>query len=445
MMKKPKRLGKYEILKEVGQGNMATVYMGHDPYINRDVAVKVALPEIIKDKPLSAQFKRMFFNEARIAGMLDNKFILSVYDAGVEGDLLYLVMEYIKGGSTLKDFCTPDKLLPIPKVIELIYKCCRGLAYAHSRDVIHRDIKPTNILLTEDTDVRIADFGIAQLLKGGDTQVVGVIGSPLYMSPEQISGKALTNQTDIYSLGVVLFELLTGQLPFQADTFPALYQKILHEEPPLLSALRQDIPGYLEVVIKKALAKNLATRYPNAVDFSADLYLAFKQQRVVVTGVETDRREKFERLRKVSFFTDFFDSELWEAIDAGEWQEFGPGQVIVHEGDIADSFYVIVKGSVQVMREGAALTTLKAGDCFGEMAYFSGAKRSADILATEDTIILKINSATMEKASMNCQLRFMKTFLSTLIERLSGTSARAAGKKGDEAKGAAAPRKRNKA
>jgi hypothetical protein len=293
--------------------------------------------------------------------------------------------------------------------------------------------------------VRIADFGIAQLLKGGDTQVVGVIGSPLYMSPEQISGKALTNQTDIYSLGVVLFELLTGQLPFQADTFPALYQKILHEEPPLLSALRQDIPGYLEVVIKKALAKNLATRYPNAVDFSADLYLAFKQQRVVVTGVETDRREKFERLRKVSFFTDFFDSELWEAIDAGEWQEFGPGQVIVHEGDIADSFYVIVKGSVQVMREGAALTTLKAGDCFGEMAYFSGAKRSADILATEDTIILKINSATMEKASMNCQLRFMKTFLSTLIERLSGTSARAAGKKGDEAKGAAAPRKRNKA
>jgi serine/threonine protein kinase len=377
--------------------------------------------------------------------MLDNKFILSVHDAGVEGDLLYLVMEYIKGGSTLKDFCTPDKLLPIPKVIELIYKCCRGLAYAHSRDVIHRDIKPTNILLTEDTDVRIADFGIAQLLKGGDTQVVGVIGSPLYMSPEQISGKALTNQTDIYSLGVVLFELLTGQLPFQADTFPALYQKILHEEPPLLSALRQDIPGYLEVVIKKALAKNLATRYPNAVDFSADLYLAFKQQRVVVTGVETDRREKFERLRKVSFFTDFFDSELWEAIDAGEWQEFGPGQVIVHEGDIADSFYVIVKGSVQVMREGAALTTLKAGDCFGEMAYFSGAKRSADILATEDTIILKINSATMEKASMNCQLRFMKTFLSTLIERLSGTSARAAGKKGDEAKGAAAPRKRNKA
>ena len=259
MTKKPKRLGKYEVIKEVGAGNMATVYMGHDPYINRDVAVKVALPEILKDKSFSAQFKRMFFNEARIAGMLDNKFILSVYDAGVEGDLLYLVMEYIGGGHTLKDFCAPDKLLPVPKVIELIYKCCRGLAYAHSRDVIHRDIKPSNILLTDDMDVRIADFGIAQLLKGGDTQVVGVIGSPLYMSPEQISGKTLTNQTDIYSLGIVLFELLTGHLPFQADTFPALYQKILHEEPPLLSTLRQDIPGFLEVVIKKALAKNLAT------------------------------------------------------------------------------------------------------------------------------------------------------------------------------------------
>lgn len=444
MTKKPKRLGKYEIIKEVGQGNMATVYMGHDPYINRDVAVKVALPETLKDKSLSAQFKRMFFNEARIAGMLDNKFILSVHDAGVEGDLLYLVMEYISGGHTLKDFCTPDKLLPVPKVMELIYKCCRGLAYAHSRDVIHRDIKPSNILLTEDMDVRIADFGIAQLLKGGDTQVVGVIGSPLYMSPEHISGKTLTNQTDIYSLGIVLFELLTGHLPFQADTFPALYQKILHEEPPLLSTLRQDIPGFLEVVIKKALAKNLATRYPNALDFSADLYLAFKQQKVLVAGVETDRREKFERLRKVSFFTDFFDSEIWELIDTGEWQEFGAGQVIVHEGDIADSFYVIVKGSVQVTRERIVLTTLRAGDCFGEMAYFSGAKRSAGITATEDTIFIKINSAMMEKASMNCQLRFMKTFLSTLIERLSGTSARTAGKERNEPPGAATPRKKNK-
>jgi serine/threonine protein kinase len=422
MTRMPERLGKYEISKELGAGSMATVYLGHDPYMNRDVAIKVALPDFLKDKSLRTRFKKMFFNEARIAGMLDNKFILSMYDAGVEADLLYLVMEYISGGRTLKDVCNPDRLLPVPKVIELIYKCCRGLAYAHSRDVIHRDIKPSNILLTQDMDVRIADFGIAQLMKGADTQVVGIMGSPFYMSPEQVSGGTLTNQTDIYSLGVALFELLTGHLPFRADTFPDLFQKILHGEPPLLSTFRPDLPGFLEVVVKRALAKNLATRYPNALDFAADLYLAFTQQRVPVAGPGMDRREKFERLRGLKFFREFFDSEIWEVIGAGEWEEFDAGEVIIHEGDIADAFYVIVRGFVEVKKK-VRLRTLKAGDCLGEMAYFSGAKRSSNIIAVEDTTLLKISSAVMERTSMNCQLRFMKTFLSTLIEWHSGAKA----------------------
>jgi hypothetical protein len=424
----PERLGKYEIVRELGAGNMATVYLGHDPFISRDVAIKVALPEILKDRALGPQFKRMFFNEAHIAGMLDNKYILSVYDAGAEGDLFYLVMEYVSGGRTLKEYCTPGSLLPVPKAIELIYKCCRGLAYAHSRNVIHRDIKPSNILLTEDMDVRLADFGIAQLLKGEDTQIVGLMGSPNYMSPEQLSEKPLTHQTDIYSLGIVLYELLTGRAPFQAETLPGLFQKILYEEPPLVSNFRRDHPGLLEVIVKRALAKNLAVRYANALDFAADLSLASKQQRVVVTGAETDAREKYERLRKLKFFRDFLDAEVWEVIGTGGWREVGTGAVIVTEGDIADSFYIIVTGAVQVTQDGVALTTLRPGDCFGEMAYFSGSKRSASIVAIEDTSFVKIDSAVMEKSSTNCQLKFMKTFLSTLIERLSGAGRGPAGK-----------------
>lgn len=416
----PERLGKYEIIRELGMGNMATVYMGHDPFISRDVAIKVALPEILKDRAHGLQFKRMFFNEARIAGMLDNKYILSVYDAGAEGELFYLVMEYVSGGRTLKEYCTPDNLLPVPKVIELIYKCCKGLAYAHSRNVIHRDIKPSNILLTEEMDVRLADFGIAQLLRGDDTQIVGLMGSPSYMSSEQLAEKPLTHQTDIYSLGIVLYELLTGHAPFQAQSLPGLFQKILYEEPPLLSTFRQDYPGLLEVVVKRALAKNLAVRYANALDFAADLSLALKQQRVVVGGSDMDAREKFGRLRKLEFFRDFLDGEIWEVIGTGGWREAGAGTVIVNEGDIADSFYIIVAGAVQVTRDGIAITTLRVGGCFGEMAYFSESKRNASILAIEDTCLLKIDSVLLEKSSASCQLKFMKTFLSTLIERLSG-------------------------
>lgn len=422
----PERLGKYEILREVGAGNMAKVYLGHDPFINRNVAVKVALPEVLKDRALGGQFQRMFFNEARIAGMLDNRYILGVYDAGAENELLYLVMEYVSGGRTFKEFCAPENLLPSPKVIEVIYKCCRGLAYAHSRNVVHRDIKPTNILLTEDLDVRLADFGIAQLLKGEDTQIVGILGSPFYMSPEQVSDKPLTNQTDIYSLGVVLFELLTGHTPFQADTLPGLFQKILYEEPPLLSNYRDDLPGFLEVVLKRALAKNLAARYANMADFAADLSLALKQQRVSATTSDTDTREKFHRLRQLKFFRDFLDNEIWEVIGAAEWRDVAAGTVVMSEGDIADGFYVIVKGAVQVTRDGAAITTLMAGDCFGEMAYLTGSTRNAGILAVEDAIFVKIDSALMEKSSVHCQLKFMKTFLFTLIERLSGAGGHAA-------------------
>jgi serine/threonine protein kinase len=422
----PERLGKYEILRELGAGNMAKVYLGHDPFINRNVAVKVALPDILKDRALGGQFQRMFFNEARISGMLDNRYILGVYDAGAEGDLLYLVMEYVSGGLTLKEFCSPEKLLPVPKVIELIYKCCRGLAYAHSRNVIHRDIKPTNILLTEDLDVRLADFGIAQLLKGEDTQIVGILGSPFYMSPEQVSDKALTSQTDIYSLGIVLFELLTGETPFRADSLPGLLQKILYEEPPLLSNYRDDLPGFLEVVVKRALAKNLAARYASMSDLAADLSLALKQQRVSAASPDTDTREKFHRLRQLKFFRDFLDNEIWEVISAAEWRDVAAGTVVMSEGDIADGFYVIVKGAVQVTRDGAAITTLQAGDCFGEMAYLTGSARNASILAVEDAIFVKIDSALMEKSSLPCQLKFMRTFLFTLIERLSGVAGRVA-------------------
>jgi serine/threonine protein kinase len=428
----PERLGKFDIVRELGRGSMAVVYMGYDPFMDRNVAVKVALPKYLRDPETGPQFKKMFFNEARIAGMLDNKFILPVYDAGIEGDLLYIVMEFVPGGKTLKDFCKPETLLPIPKVLEIVYKCCRALDYAHSRDVIHRDIKPTNILVTEDMDVRIADFGIAQVIKAEDTQVMGVMGSPRYMSPEQLSEKTLTNQTDIFSLGVVMYELLTANLPFNANNLPGLANQILNEEQPLLQDHRPDIPDAFEMIVKRALAKNPVARYPRGMDFASDINLAFKHQSHVVTRSDSTKQEKFKRLKANIFFKDFFDSEIWEVIDHSEWAEYAPNEVIVTEGDLDDSFYIIIKGNVEVRKGDARLSTLTEGDCFGEMAYFSKSKRTASIVSADDVMLTKVTSSGMEKASTNCQLRFMKVFLYTLIERLTKTSAKLTGAKAAE-------------
>ncbi len=423
----PEKLGKFEIVRELGRGSMAVVYLGYDPFMDRNVAVKVALPKFLKDPETGPQFKKMFFNEARITGMLDNKFILPVYDAGIEGNLLYMVMEYISGGATLKHYARPDNLLPTPKVLELIFKCCRALDYAHSRDVIHRDIKSTNLLLNEDLDVRIADFGIAQVMRAEDTQVLGVMGSPRYMSPEQISEKPLTNQTDLFSLGVVMYELLTGHLPFTANTLPGLASQITSDEPPLMREHRPDIPDSLEMIIKRALAKNPTARYPRGMDFAADLNLAFKHESHVMKRSDSTKQEKFKRLKANSFFKDFFDSEVWEVIDHSEWAEYSPEEVIVTEGDMDDSFFILVKGKVEVRKGEAVLSTLNEGQCFGEMGYFTKSKRTASIISTDDVMLIKVTSAEMEKASTNCQLRFMKVFLLTLIERLSSTSAKLTG------------------
>ena len=426
----PEKLGKFEIVRELGRGSMAVVYLGYDPFMDRNVAVKVALPKFLKDPETGPQFKKMFFNEARITGMLDNKFILPVYDAGIEGHLLYMVMEYISGGTTLKHYARPDNLLDTPKVLELIFKCCRALDYAHSRDVIHRDIKSTNLLLTTDIDVRIADFGIAQVMKAEDTQVLGVMGSPRYMSPEQISEKTLTNQTDLFSLGVVMYELLTGHLPFTANTLPGLANQIATEEPPLMREHNPDIPDSLEMIIKRALAKNPAARYPRGMDFAADLNLAFKHESHVMQRSDSTKQEKFKRLKANPFFKDFFDSEVWEVIDHSEWAEYSPEEVIVTEGDLDDSFFILVKGKVEVRKGEAVLSTLTEGQCFGEMGYFTKSKRTASIVSKDEVMLIKVTSVEMEKASTNCQLRFMKVFLLTLIQRLSSTSAKLSGKEG---------------
>jgi serine/threonine protein kinase len=419
----PGKLGKYEVLEEISRGSMGTVYLGHDPYIDRPVAIKVAHAEQLKDEDSGAQYRKMFFNEAHTAGLLTHPNIIGIYDAGVDGEFCYIVMEYVEGGNTLKPYCKAESLLPVEKVVEIIFKCAKGLDYAHRQGVIHRDIKPTNILVTQDLDIKIGDFSIAYItqLDNTGTMPMGMVGSPRYMSPEQITEDALTNQTDLFSLGVIMYELLTGKHPFAAENFSRLVQRVLNEEPPPMTDFRSDLPRELQKIVGRALAKKVADRYSMGMDLASDLSKAFEHL-LEAPHEKISEQERFNLVTKLDFFSGFPDSEVWEIVRAGSWQKYGSGEQIIVEGELDDSFYIIADGEVTVRKGGKDLRNLVKGDCFGEMGYLARTKRTATIIASGRMALLKVNSTVINQVSLNCQVRFLKVFLRTLIHRLSITT-----------------------
>ncbi|MHC8441766.1 MAG: protein kinase domain-containing protein [Candidatus Eutrophobiaceae bacterium] len=420
----PKKLGKYEVKDEIDRGSMGVVYLGYDPYENVEVALKVALNDPAADPISEERNRKLFFNEAHAAGMLEHPNVTKVVDAGSEDGFCYIVMEYIKGGLTLRKYIDPQNLLPINEVVEIVFKCAKALDYAHSLGVIHRDIKPSNILVTEDMDVKISDFSIAQMKHNEDgderTHLMGMVGSPRYMSPEQIREEMPTHQTDIYSLGVVMYELLTGKQPFQGNSFSSLMNKILSKEPEPPIHLCPDISQSLNDIVMTCLSKELETRYQNGDSLALDLGRSFghlaKSERII------SEHERCNRVKGLSFFRGFPENEILEIVRSSMWLNFKLGEKIIQEGDLDESFYIIVSGKVEVRKGNQSIRVLDQGDCFGEMGFLSRAKRSATIESVGDTIILKAISTVISRMSYSCQVRFLKVFLRILIARLSVTT-----------------------
>jgi len=419
-MKLPEKIGKYEVIECVGRGSMGVVYSGHDPYADRKVAIKVCSISDENEGQSSRLAKKLFFNEAHTTGSLDHPNILTVLDAGEDDDRPYIVLEFLDGGDTLKRYIEKDNLLSIERTVEILYQCAKALDYAHRRGVIHRDIKATNIMLTADGRVKICDFGIAQFSAGDQTQVMGLLGSPRYMSPEQAREEDVTAQTDVYSLGVVAYELLTGKAPFAANGLSKLINQILNEDPAPVSDFRPDVPERLEQIIFKAMAKTVADRYQNGQEMAADLAGVFAH--LEEPPAAPPQETKFNTVRELAFFNEFSDEEVSEVIDAAEWKQFQALDSIVDEGTLEHSFFVIVSGDVAVVKAAKQISTLTKGDCFGEMSYVMKAQRSASIVAIGDVELLRVDAALMEQASTTTQLRFNQIFLRTLIERLATTS-----------------------
>jgi serine/threonine-protein kinase len=267
----PGQLGRYRLEREIGRGAMGVVYLGRDMAINRLVAIKaIPLASEFSDSEL-AEARARFFREAETAGRLNHPNIVTIYDVGEERGLAYIAMEYLKGRH-LSDYATSSTLLEPRKVLELIARTAEALGFAHKQQVVHRDIKPANLMYDESTDIlKITDFGIARLTGAGSTRTGIVLGTPSFMSPEQLEGRTVTGHSDLFSLGVSLFQLLTGQLPFAADSMTGLMQQIAEAPHPPLRAYRPDLPACVESVIDRALAKNPDARFDSGAQMAAAL------------------------------------------------------------------------------------------------------------------------------------------------------------------------------
>ena len=307
-----KKIGKYQVTAELGRGNTGIVYQAYDEFAKRDVAIKVFTENRYAHDIEHANFEQLFTIATAISSKIYHPHIVSTFDAHRDAGLNYVVMELVQGHS-LQHHADIGKLLPMQQVIQASFKCCLALNFAHSEGIIHQDIKPSNIMFTIDNDVKIIDFGTAVMTNLDDTQALYLLA---YAAPERLAGKPLTFQSDMYSLGATMFKLLTGKLPYDADDSFSYSDKVLHDEPLNIRALRPEVPEALANVVHKALQKSPAKRYVAWIDMATDLagceMLVESETKLIADS------DKFNDLKKLAFFKGFSDVELWEVIRISE-------------------------------------------------------------------------------------------------------------------------------
>ncbi len=415
------QVGKYEIQKQLGKGATGTVYLAIDTFSGNQVALKVIEPEVFRDPEFGSVYRSQFLNEASLAGKLKHPHIVTIYDAVVQEDSGHIAMELVSGGD-LSQHVEPDKLLPVADVLQIGFKCCGALDYAFREGIVHRDIKPANIMIAQGTDVKISDFGAA-LLKKTQAVQTAMMGSPYYMSPEQLENKELTHHSDMYCLGVALYELLTGHKPFTADSLNMLVQKVLTQTPAPPSAHRSDLPKSVDTVVLRALGKKPDHRYPTWAEFSVELSNAVKL--VLPPGAIPDS-EKFVTLKSVEMLSGLSDAELWELVNAGKWTRIAPQKTIIKENEPGQSFFFLAAGQVKVTRQGRLLNMIDKRECFGEMAYIRGGElpRHATVEAMTDVLLAEFAPEALGKISVGAQLQLTRALVRNLVDRLELANTR---------------------
>ena len=413
---------RFTILSRLGTGAMGEVFLAYDKYQDRQVALKVALLAEERDAVLDLKTEKLWFNEMRLAGRLNHPYIVGLYEASTVARRGFIVMEYVSGG-TLKAFTAPDTLLEMHRVADIIFKICHALDYAFTRGLLHRDIKPANILIAEDGNPKVSDFGSCYLLDDESTQVLEV-GTLPYMPPEQFAGVEPNLQTDIYSVGVMAYQLLTGAFPFNADTQAAMIYQKTHEEPIALETRRANIPAALRFAVHRAIHRNPKLRYTRWEEFREDLSLAFPEMATV--ELATSESARFTRYNELAFFRGFSESELWEAVRIGLPRSYASGRPIFSEGEADCTIYVLQEGELEVSSGGVTINHIKEGEGFGELAFIEGLdhRRTATVHTLRDSTVIAFDDVNIKMASGRLQAAFGKAFMRSLATRLVNADRR---------------------
>lgn len=415
------RIGKFQLKRILGKGASGTVYLAVDTFSGKEVALKVLDPEIVKNPDFDRTNTMQFMNEASLVGKLTHPHIASILEASVGEDSGYIAIEYVPGGD-LAQYTMPGRLLSPDNAIQIAFKCCGALDYAFRQGIVHRDIKPANILVVSGTNIKVADFGAAYLCKTPEAKLEA-IGSPLYMSPEQIRGQPLGHHCDMFALGVVLYQLFTGQPPYEAYSLDELLEKILGETPMAPSRRRPGISQDIDQILLRMMAKSPEQRYPTWAELALDIA---KIGRLSVYQSTIADSEKFDALKRVRLLSQLDDAEIWELVHIGKWSRVPARTVILREGEPGRSLFFLGSGRVKVTKQGRLLNLLESGECVGEMSYLKDGEipRQATVESMADVLLAEFEKEALDQVSLTCRYHFAMALMHSLVDRLVLADAR---------------------
>ena len=423
----PRHIGRYRVVSRLGEGATSEVFLAHDEFQGRQVAIKRLRPGVVEaaadddDRYAGA----VFAAEAALVGRLQHPNVVQILDAVAVGPAPYLVMEYVPG-VTLRRHCRADALLPLEQITEIGFKCAMALSHCWRQGLIHRDVKPANLLAQMDggriVDVKITDFGSVLNLGSDRTQIFRV-GSLAYMSPEQLDGGDLDARADMYSLSAVMYHLIAGRPPFDAQQQPALMRQIHVGDPPALTGLRQGVTPALDALVRRGMACRREDRYATWDEFAAGLAGLVAHGEVPRQGrTQVLDSERFNLLRSLPFFAGFGEVELWEVVHRAQWERHPPGHALYRKGGRGNTFHIIAEGAIEVWREGRHVITLEAGTSVGEMAYLAPdpqrAVHSADVMVTSPATLVSFTPDSMARLSLAVRSMFDRAFIAVLVRRL---------------------------
>lgn len=432
---RPKRIGRYQLREMIAKGGMSKIYRGLDEIIGREVAIKLAWTLDPAWKNMRPEnIINLFRVEVQISGQLSHHNFITIHDAGQEGDYGYLVMELLDGKSLM--VVIEEDSISVRLKIEIIAQVARALHYAHQNGIIHRDIKPSNIMLLKNGQIKILDFGVSLIsegssikLVGGVRQLSGVGGTPYYMAPEQVAKKPIDARADLFALGVVGYELLTGQRPFTAKTASELYKKIAEYDPPDVNKLNSKVTPVVSDIIMKCLAKHPKDRHRDCALFAdkLDEVLSENFQKNSEINITDDTRELIQKYRaSFQFFFDLDNQEIYDLLQVCKIRKFAKGAHIVEEGEVARYIYLTLSGDIKIYRtspsgERYTISILKRGDILGEMGIIDGGPRSASALALTDCNLLVLHQVALQRCADSVSAKIYKNLAAIISRKLRGS------------------------